>query len=103
MTNFEPNTYEGEFFQEAGLQGNFAIDLTKVIGMEVDNEMVDDEYDGDEVHNEKDLELLEQIKLGKLIVDGSVKAAKKVPSQSGSALSRQIRTCLAPLTFFFQN
>ena len=32
--------------------------------MEVDNEMVDGEYDGDEVHNVKDLELLEQLQLG---------------------------------------
>ena len=62
--NIDPKTYEGEFFQEAGLPGTFTIDLNEAMGMEVDNEMVDDEYDGDEVHNMKDLELLEQLQLG---------------------------------------
>jgi hypothetical protein len=36
-----PNTYEGEFYQEEGLTGSFVIDLTTPIAMEVDNELVD--------------------------------------------------------------
>ena len=35
-----------EFFQEEGLQGSFEIDLSDVIGMEVDNERVVDEEGG---------------------------------------------------------
>jgi hypothetical protein len=62
--NFNPNTYDGEFFQEDGLQGRFEIDLTKAIGMEVDNERVDDEDAGDEVQNAKDIEMLERLRLG---------------------------------------
>ena len=27
--NFDPNTYDGEFFQEEGLEGRFEIDLTE--------------------------------------------------------------------------
>jgi hypothetical protein len=57
--NFNPNTYDGEFFQEEGLQGRFEIDLTKMMGIEVDNEPVDDEDFGDEVQNEKDLQMLD--------------------------------------------
>ena len=33
--NIYPNTYDGEFFQEDGLEGHFEIDLTRVIEMEV--------------------------------------------------------------------
>jgi hypothetical protein len=62
--NFNPNTYDGEFFQEDGLQGRFEIDLTEVIGMEVDNKRVDDEDVGDEVQNAKDIEMLERLHLG---------------------------------------
>jgi hypothetical protein len=29
--NFNPNTYDGEFFQEDGLQGRFEIDLIEAI------------------------------------------------------------------------
>jgi hypothetical protein len=47
--NFNPNTYDGEFFQEEGLEGRFEIDLNEVIRMEVDNEKVDDKDAGDEV------------------------------------------------------
>ena len=39
------------------------IDLTEAIGMEVDNERVDDEEEGDEVQNAKDIEMLEQLHL----------------------------------------
>ena len=62
--NLDPNTYDGEFFQEEGLQGRFEIDLTEVIGMEVDNERVLDEDAGDVVQNLKDLQMLEQLHLG---------------------------------------
>jgi hypothetical protein len=62
--NLDPNTYNGEFFQEEGLEGRFEIDLTEVIGMEVDNERVDDEDAGDEVQNVKDLQMLERLYLG---------------------------------------
>jgi hypothetical protein len=47
--NFDPNTYDEEFFQEDGLEGTFEIDLTGLIEMEVDNERVVVEDDGDEV------------------------------------------------------
>jgi hypothetical protein len=56
--NLDPDTYDGEFFQEDGLEGRFEIDLTKVIGMDVYIEMVVDEED-DEVQNENDLVILE--------------------------------------------
>jgi hypothetical protein len=62
--NFNPNTYDEEFFQEEGLQGRFEIDLTKAMGMEVDNETVDDEDSRDEVQNEKDLQMLDRLRLG---------------------------------------
>jgi hypothetical protein len=61
--NLDPNTYDGEFFQEEVLVGTFKIDLTKAIRMEVDNEMVVDEEEGDEVQNVKDLQMLEQLHL----------------------------------------
>jgi hypothetical protein len=56
--NLNPDTYDREFFQEDGLEGQFDIDLIEAIGMEVDIEMVVDEED-DEVQNENDLEILE--------------------------------------------
>jgi hypothetical protein len=56
--NLDPDTYDGEFFQEDGLEGLFAIDLTEAIGMEVDIEMVVDEEE-DEVQNDNDLVILE--------------------------------------------
>ena len=62
--NIDPNTYDGEFFQEDGLEGSFEIDLTEAIGMEVDNERVADEDAGDEVQNVKHLELLQRLQLG---------------------------------------
>ena len=42
----------------------FVIDLTKAIGMEIDVDMVVDEEEGDEVQNEKDLQMLERLHLG---------------------------------------
>ena len=63
--NIDPNTYDGEFFQEDGLRGNFVINLAEAIGMEVeDDERVDNEDVGDVVHNERDVELLEKVQLG---------------------------------------
>ena len=59
--NFNTNTYDGEFFQESGLQGTFTIDLTEAMEMEVEN---DDEDAGDEVVNAKDIEMLERFRLG---------------------------------------
>jgi hypothetical protein len=56
--NLDPDIYDGEFFQEDGLEGRFKIDLTEAIRMEVDIEMVVDDED-DEVQNENDLEILE--------------------------------------------
>jgi hypothetical protein len=53
--NLDLNTYDGEFFQEEGLEDTFEIDLTEAIGMKVDNERIVDEDAGDEVQNVKDL------------------------------------------------
>jgi hypothetical protein len=56
--NLHPDTYDGEFFQEDGLEGRFEIDLTEAIEMDVDIEMVVGEED-DEVQNDNDLVILE--------------------------------------------
>jgi hypothetical protein len=56
--NLDLDTYDGEFFQEDGLEGRFEIDLTEAIEMDVDIEMVVDEED-DEVQNDNDLVILE--------------------------------------------
>jgi hypothetical protein len=52
--NLDPNTYDGEFFQEEGLEGRFEIDLTEADGIKV--ETVVDEEEEDEVQNAKDLQ-----------------------------------------------
>jgi len=57
--NFNPNTYEGEFFQEEELEGRLVIDLTEAIGMDV--VLVDDNDAGDEVQNAKDLQMLDRL------------------------------------------
>ena len=62
--NFNANTYDGQFCQEDGLPGTFEIVLPEAIEMEVDNEMVDDEVDGDVVVNAKDIAMLERLLLG---------------------------------------
>ena len=67
--NLDPNANEREFFQEGGLEGSFEIDLTELIGMEVDNEMVVVDDDGDDIENVKDLELLEWLCLGRYSED----------------------------------
>jgi hypothetical protein len=57
--NINLDTYEGEFFQEDGLPGDFVIDLTEALGtMEVEDD------DGDEVDDERDIELLEKVAVG---------------------------------------
>ena len=60
------------FFQEDGLEGSFEIDLTGAIGMELDNERVVHLDARDEVHNVKDLELLERLHLGNDSDDESI-------------------------------
>ena len=65
VPNNEDYNNEREFFQEEGLEGSFKIDLTDVIGMEVDNERVVDDNAGDEVENVRDLALLERLRLGR--------------------------------------
>jgi hypothetical protein len=62
--NFNTNTYGGEFYQEERLQERFKIDLTEAIGMDVDNDWVDDEDDGDDVQDVKDSQMLERLRLG---------------------------------------
>jgi hypothetical protein len=59
--NFNANTYDGEFYQEDRLQGMFEIVLPEASEMEVDDETVDDEDDGDVVQNAKDIEMLERL------------------------------------------
>ena len=49
IPNNEDYNNDREFFQEEGLEGNFQIDLSDVIGMEVDNERVVDEEAVDEI------------------------------------------------------
>ena len=64
--NIDPNTYDGEFFQEHALAQNFVIDLTEEMGtidLE-DDEIVAAEDSGDEVEDERDIELLEQVAAG---------------------------------------
>jgi hypothetical protein len=66
--NFNPNTYDGEFYQEDGLTGRLVIDLTETIGMEVDNDVVE----GDEVQNTNDIEMLERLHLDDDQEEGNV-------------------------------
>ena len=51
LPNNEDYNIDREFFQEEGLQESFEIDLSDVIGMEVDNERVVDKEAGDEIQN----------------------------------------------------
>jgi hypothetical protein len=54
--NINPNTYEGEFFQEDGLPRDSMIDLNEAFRtMEVEDD------DGDEVDGERYIELLEKV------------------------------------------
>ena len=65
------------------------------IGMEVhDDEMVDDEDAGDEVHNVKDLQLLELLQLG---VDDDIPPLEQISLMIGrvqSKLHKQTKTCI---------
>jgi hypothetical protein len=62
--NLDPNTYDGEFFQEEGLKGRFEIDLTEAIRTEVKMVVDEEEEEEDEVQNAKDLQMLEALHLG---------------------------------------
>jgi len=62
--NFNTNTYDGEFYQEEGIQGRFKIDLTEAIGMVVDNNRINDKDNRDHMQNVKDLQMLERLCLG---------------------------------------
>jgi hypothetical protein len=59
--NLDPNIYDGEFFQEEGLQGRFEIELTEANEMEV--EAVDDVGEEEEVQSVKDLHMLERLQV----------------------------------------
>ena len=63
--NLNPNTHDGEFYQqEEGLPGMLEIDLTGEIEMEADEEWVVDEDAATEVHDPKDLEMFDGLRLG---------------------------------------
>jgi hypothetical protein len=53
--NFDPRT--DEFYQPEGLEGRLEIDILSLMGMEVNNDI--DEDEGDEVHDAKDLRILD--------------------------------------------
>ena len=57
--NLNTDTYEGEFYQEEGLQGTFVIDLSEPMDVPI---VVEDEDDV-EVDDARDLELLEKLSL----------------------------------------
>jgi hypothetical protein len=62
--NLDPNTYDGEFLQEEGLEGRFEIDVTEADGMEVETVVDEEEEDEeDEVKNVKDLQMLQRLHL----------------------------------------
>jgi hypothetical protein len=63
----DPNTNDGEFFQEEGLEGRFEIDLTGDVEMEV--EIVVDDEEAHEVENTNDLQILERLHLGNVDQD----------------------------------
>ena len=64
-----PNTYEGEFYQEDGLTGEFTINLPTIEEMEEDDahddddDMVVNNGQDEVVMNSKDVELLERLKI----------------------------------------
>jgi hypothetical protein len=57
--NLDPNTLEGEFYQEEGLEGTFVIELTEAI----DVGSVVEEDDNIEDEDVRDLQLLERLRL----------------------------------------
>jgi hypothetical protein len=63
--NLNPPTHDEKFYQqEEGLPGMLEIDLIEETEMEVDVEWVVDEDAADEVHDPKDLEMLDGLRLG---------------------------------------
>src|SRR6266540_1888272 len=56
--NIEPNTYEGEFYQEQGLPGEFDI-----LFEELDGPVADSRSDGEVVKDPRDLDMLEKLRL----------------------------------------
>ena len=54
--NFDPRN--DEFYQPEGLEGRLEIDIASLMGMEVNNDI--DEDEGDEVHDAEDLRILEE-------------------------------------------
>jgi hypothetical protein len=62
--NLNPPTDDEEFYQkDEGLPGMLEIDLTEDIEMEVDEEWVVDEEAADEVHDPRDLKMLDGLQL----------------------------------------
>jgi len=57
--NFDPKI--DEFYQPEGLEGSLQIDILSLMGMEVDDDI--DEDEGDEVQDAEDLRILEQWKM----------------------------------------
>ena len=55
--NLDTDTYEGEFYQEEGLEGTFVIDLTEAMDVAI---VVEDDV---EVEDVRDFPLLEQLRL----------------------------------------
>ena len=56
--NFDPKADSGEFYQPEGLEGRLEIDILSLMGMEVDNNI--DEDEGEVVQDAKDLMILER-------------------------------------------
>ena len=56
--NFDPKADSGEFYQPKGLEGRLEIDILSLMGMEVDNNI--DEDEGEVVQDAKDLMMLER-------------------------------------------
>jgi hypothetical protein len=62
--NLNPPTDNEEFYQQdEGLPGMLEIDLTEDIEMEVDEEWIVDEEAADEVHDPRDLKMLDGLQL----------------------------------------
>jgi hypothetical protein len=57
--NLDMDTYEGEFYQEEGLEGTFVIDLTEAMDVAI----VFEDDDDVEVEDVRDLQLLKQLRL----------------------------------------
>jgi hypothetical protein len=62
--NFDPMT--DEFYQPEGLEGRLEIDIVSLMGMEVNNDI--DEDEGDEVHDAEDLRILDEWQMRRDVV-----------------------------------